>query len=641
MVEINGLHQNKSEKNSKSLMQHLEDGLMRVKLNLLRQYRIIDSTIIIQLFDQLINHLKKKNLSTVTAVSRHLNRLMISIDRKPLCENSFLMQRSLQTLEVVLTGNGGIFASWWMTPLMVKWKKSLSLTEIDCADSVSNYWNLSLLPVPSRSWFSINENKLPLVMNWQKIYCQLSTFSTVDKWINEDMVKRTENCLKMIQLMKNHQNKPETKKEQQKTLKRKKSNDLNTIEPKKNKRKYTKTVIPTPLQKSDLEIFSELMDEEETIYKMKQIRVFPTADQRHILRKWLGTYRFIYNYTKEMIIKHDSKRNFQLLRNAIVTEEGNTLMTDKKWVFETPKEIRANAIRELLTNLSAKQKKIGIPSDINFKSKKVPKQTINLPKTAYSKVDKKIRIYPRSLGELKMKTSKKEQEYAPEITECDFKLTYSRPNIWHILIPIKMKLKEMTKEPKNMCALDPNLRNLVTGVGIDGKTFQIGEGAADTLKRKTEQIAILQSKLTELKGNRLSYLKTKNMLELQYFKTKNLVTELHNKAIKYITDRYDIIILPHLKTSTLVKNNRGFNKKLFSLKHYQFRVKLENKCIELGKKMVTLSEKYTTKTCSNCGRMKNQDSSEIYHCEYCDKTMNRDVNSAINILSKSVIEKSY
>lgn len=414
------------------------------------------------------------------------------------------------------------------------------------------------------------------------------------------------------------------------------------IKPKENKRNYTKKKKVVKV-KSLLETSTEKCNKETTSYRTKKIRIFPNKYQRNMLRKWFGTYRFTYNYTKEIIIKDGNKRNFQLLRNAIVTEKDNTLMSDKKWVFETPKEIRGNAIRELLTNLQDK-------ADVKYKSKKQVVQTITLPKQSYSREGSVVNIYPtKMLNEInkegiKIKTSgipikSNEIQYAPKEAGCDYKITYSRPNIWHILIPVEVQLKEINSNSKNICALDVNIRNLVTGVGIDGNAFQIADKCYDKLEYHMKMEDKLKSKLARLKKvDRLEYLKTKNVLGLQTFKIKNLVSELHNKAIKYITDRYDIILMPNLKLQELKTNNKGFNRRLFATKQYQFRVKLTNKCKVLGKKLVIVSEAYTTQCCSECGNLNvNQGSSEIFNCPTCKKVMNRDVNSAKNILHRSLV----
>lgn len=150
----------------------------------------------------------------------------------------------------------------------------------------------------------------------------------------------------------------------------------------------------------------------------------------------------------------------------------------------------------------------------------------------------------------------------------------------------------------------------------------------------------LKSKLAKFKQerSRLEYLRTKNIIGLQEFKIKNLVDDLHNKSIKYLLDNYDIILYPPLRIQQIVNENRNFNRKAYSLGHYKFLQKLIGKSKITGKKIVKVNESYTTKTCSVCGEINlNMGGSEIFDCPKCHKIMNRDINSARNILCKSLM----
>jgi putative transposase len=424
-----------------------------------------------------------------------------------------------------------------------------------------------------------------------------------------------------------------------KPVKQKKNiQENNKIKPKENKRKYTKKPKDNR-EKSFIENFNDKLKKEEETMRTKKIRIFPDAEQKKLFKKWIGTYRFIYNFTKDLIVKEHNTRNFMILRDNIVTESGNTLMNDKKWSFETPKEIRSNSIRELLTSL----KKGG---HVKYKSKKENIQTIKLPKQAYKRNPNGISMYPTLSGNIRTKCSIKENEYIPETSDCDIRLTYRKPNIWHILIPVKEKIMDIEKKPHKIGAVDLNLRNLMTGVGTDGGTFKIGDNCYDKIKEHSLLIDKLRSKLTKLKKERkrLEYLKTKNIMSLQEFKIQNLVDELHNKTIKYLTDNYDIILYPPLRIQELVNknNNKNFNRKAYSLRHYKLLCKLESKCKILGKKLVRVKEHYTTKTCSVCGEINlKMGKEEIFKCPKCCKIIDRDINSARNILSKSLIGSLY
>ena len=64
-----------------------------------------------------------------------------------------------------------------------------------------------------------------------------------------------------------------------------------------------------------------------------------------------------------------------------------------------------------------------------------------------------------------------------------------------------------------------------------------------------------------------------------------------------------------------------------------FKTFLKYKTEKKGKKIIFVNERNTSKTCSCCGSIKtNMDLSiRWYDCEYCDNSIDRDHNSAINV----------
>jgi len=356
MKKIFGLLPNKSEPKLESLIPLLEDGLMRRKLNLSLQLPTTDFTIMDQLLEHLEMVIKKviKESHTVTVVFHRLNKMRILLGKNNTCNNNSLMLPLFLTLVAELIGGDPIFANWWMIPSMERLKKLLLPTEICYVDSVSNYWNKSLKYVKSNSWFSIKMSKNHPQMNWQKIYYQLYMSSIVSKWVNEDMVQPIQNALIKFNnknLKKEKLKKPvkkQTKKTPVRKQKRKqkkihkkqiqvdKEEPLNQqkiiIEKKEHKRKYNKKPKAQPIEKSPMEEFDDIYNKELDTIRNKKIRIYPDKNQRRILKKWIGTYRFTYNYTKDMIIKHKNKKDYFMLRDAIVTEKDNKLMNDKKFM---------------------------------------------------------------------------------------------------------------------------------------------------------------------------------------------------------------------------------------------------------------------------------------------------------------------
>lgn len=73
---------------------------------------------------------------------------------------------------------------------------------------------------------------------------------------------------------------------------------------------------------------------------------------------------------------------------------------------------------------------------------------------------------------------------------------------------------------------------------------------------------------------------------------------------------------------------------------YLFIQMLTYKCQLYGKELVFLDERNTSKMCSCCGHLQDMPLwKRVYHCGYCGLVMDRDLNSAINILTRYVARR--
>ena len=71
------------------------------------------------------------------------------------------------------------------------------------------------------------------------------------------------------------------------------------------------------------------------------------------------------------------------------------------------------------------------------------------------------------------------------------------------------------------------------------------------------------------------------------------------------------------------------------LSPYKFRQILKYMGYKYGCQVIEVDEYMTTKTCSNCGRIKDIGGSKVYDCE-CGMTADRDENSAKSIMKKGI-----
>ena len=183
------------------------------------------------------------------------------------------------------------------------------------------------------------------------------------------------------------------------------------------------------------------------------------------------------------------------------------------------------------------------------------------------------------------------------------------------------------KEPE--CAIDPGVRTIYSETSVS--QIKVDK---ERLKKYLLKIDTMRS----LRGKKQIKKKRSSKKERQIQrKIGNLVDELHHKTINYLTDRYDTIVLPPFESQEIVKksSNSSMNRSLLQLKHYKFRMRLGSKCEMTNRTMINTTEEFTSKTCSNCGNLKNDlGASEIYRCNSCKLIFERDVNGSRNIFIK-------
>ena len=376
--------------------------------------------------------------------------------------------------------------------------------------------------------------------------------------------------------------------------------------------------------------------EEEGI-RTRKIRLYPTQKQRTQMRRWMGTRRFVYNRVLEKIKnKEETKINFFALRNKYVIAKNNPLV--EEWQTETPKDIRAGAVRDLVKNYTSSFSLLRNRQINGFNMRYASKkdiQSIEVPKSAI-KLDNGVFIYKNYIPE-KIKIGKREKINLK--IECDCRLKIENGK-WFLCIPIKVKASnvENREDKKDFCAIDPGSRSFQT-IYSEDMVLQI--------KINKEQVQKLQNKIDTFKSLRdKKIIKRKRYKRIErktYFKINNLIDDLHFKTIKYLTNTFKHIIIPSFETQEMAKKNsiRCVNRNLLQLKHYLYRQRLEAKCVLEKCTIDICTEEYTSQTCGRCGYLTKVEKKDVYCCNRCDLKIDRDVNGARNIAIKRLKESLY
>ena len=261
----------------------------------------------------------------------------------------------------------------------------------------------------------------------------------------------------------------------------------------------------------------------------------------------MGNRRFIYNRVLDKIKKGEEKINFFSLRNKYVTSKSISL--EEKWQLDTPKDIRAGAIRDMVKNYKTVFSQLKNRQIKHFKmgfSSKRDSPSIEIPKSAL-KMDNGIFMYKKYITD-KIKIGKRDQKKKLDI-EYDCRLQFKH-NKWFLLVPVKTKVQIQGKR-KEYCSLDPGIR-----------TFQTvySEDMIVQIKVKKEMIKQLQNKIDKFKSLRDRKIIKKKRLKRKkrsvYFRLNNLIDDLHHKTANFLTKTFNYIILPSFESQEIVKKNK-------------------------------------------------------------------------------------
>lgn len=401
------------------------------------------------------------------------------------------------------------------------------------------------------------------------------------------------------------------------------------------------------------------------------MKVKLTTRQKQIAKEWFGSSRFTYNKTVEGMTKiiDDSwsrdgverkrfdKANTYDLRNRLVTQKSKKEIENhvhhKDEIYNTPKEIRAFAVKDAVTsfnNLRSKFFKFKTCPHINFRRKKNRFQTMGIPNTAIKtncvveiitpkkkkkrgrksksrkKITTMITIYSKSFGvvECKSKSALKIFGHGKQKMRHDVRLMYDGLDYW-LCVPHEIEQKKQ-KPVKTVCGIDPGLRSFLTCYE-DNRTMEFRTDY-DKLRSGLDKLDRIHSE--DGSNNSRRYL-------LESRRQRHRIDTVHTQIAKFLAKRYNTIILGRLDRQKFTKDKcpSRMTQRLFAyLSHFKFRERLKLELSKFsGRSLIVTTEAYTSKSCGSCGFVKHDlGDAKVYACNKCDYVADRDANAARNIL---------
>jgi transposase len=399
-----------------------------------------------------------------------------------------------------------------------------------------------------------------------------------------------------------------------------------------------------------------------TVIKTVKIKLFCNPLQKQVLKRFMGVYRYFYNRTISYSnnIDKEAKKSYYYVDIKDKTSKKcvelpksyyewyalkKLLYQDKpKWLEDIGFDSHSckQAINEALIGIKANIKK-NSKFTMKMKTKKDLLNTIKIERQTISKKNGCIFSGYKLNGQYVFRKMKMSED----ITKYDFgdsTLSYHR-----ILDEFTLNLtytdrKKMNTKTK-VCSLDPGVNNFIACFSEDS-VCKLGINCDGKIGKICREMDIIHSRIDKgyyYDGNEKKIVNSnrkrnlRKALHRKIRNIKNLRNELHNQVINYLVSNYGKIIIPPFKTQEMVQTlSSKVARKMNTLSHYMFRIKLGNKCNSLNKIMEVKPEYYTSKTCTVCGNIKSDlGSSKIYNCNKCGMVMERDYNGARNIMLRN------
>jgi len=397
-----------------------------------------------------------------------------------------------------------------------------------------------------------------------------------------------------------------------------------------------------------------------SMYLTQKIRIFPSQEQSQLLWILSEKCRLLYNFALNERIENwkVNKKKTKKEKQFISYQFQQNKLPALKQTFPEYKWVYSKVLQSTLKKLDSNYKSF-------FALWKKGDHTAKSPK--FKGRDYFTTMHYNQSG---FKVTRNRISFShkhPSKTDLTFQLGCSFPagtkvkqieifldpqNRWFVSIIYQIEEK-MYIDNGRYQAIDLGISNLVSAVNLDSKFIQIKNRRADLFWKK--KLAEVQSKRDHCKkyskrwkryNHKLYSMKRKSAYQMKDFQHKisKQIVE-HTKANTIIVGDLHIKQMGKKKKKTLSprqnKANKTLNHSIQSTGSMERFVQfLTYKAKKISKRIIKIDESYTSQVCCRCGVVKKRSLSERIIICNCGNHMDRDLNSAINLMKKYLYFKS-
>lgn len=364
--------------------------------------------------------------------------------------------------------------------------------------------------------------------------------------------------------------------------------------------------------------------------KAYKYKLEPTAEQKILIEKHIGSCRYIYNWALSLKIKSYEETG-KSLSQFDINKRITSLKVENKWLGE----VNSQSLQGMTRNLESAftkffREKKGFPK---FKSKKNPIQSFPVPQH-YTVDFEKGNIKLPKFGIVKAVLHRK---FEGELKTATVSKSYTGKYYISILVEDGKEL------PTNGTFSESTTIGIDLGIK-DFAVFSTGEKIENPkyLKNSIKRLKVLQKRVSRKQKGSKNREKAKQRLAVLHEKISNQRTDFQHKLSSRLISENQAIAVETLNVKGMQKNHH-LAQAIGDSAWSSFVTKLEYKAKWLGKTVLRIGQfEPSSKICHVCGYHKSDLTlkDREWICPDCKTVLDRDINAAINIKKFALMDQN-
>ena len=367
-----------------------------------------------------------------------------------------------------------------------------------------------------------------------------------------------------------------------------------------------------------------------------EVRIYPNAEQKLLINKTIGCYRFIYNQTLA-----ESNQAYKDTEHFTNVKDRTLRLVSLKEEFPWLKEVDASALQQAvrdfnkaMNNHFKNPKHFGFPK---FKAKKFSKQSYRTPYNGgKTNILDKQHIKLPKVGLVATKPISLPKDYKL----FSITIVKTKTNKYYAKLCVETEVSDLPKTRKQS-GFDLGLTDLL--ISSDGSKIKPPKFARNSSKelakaqRKLSKMRIKLEKADIELSEAKNYQKQKRKVAKIYEHIANQRKDFNHKLSKQLVEEYDLLAFEDLNIKGMLKNHK-LAYSISDVSWSQLLNFIQYKCLWYGKQFVQVPRFYaSSKTCSVCGCYHADIVTDLsvrnWMCPDCGTYHDRDINAATNILN--------